>query len=1203
MKKLITNVKGLLIALMVLPATLAMSQFSGSYVMPSVGYNFGLTPSAANVNDANQAYDDWKRDFVTSSQASGHRRVIFDYYSGGLGATDKSESVSEGIAYGMLLAAYRGDQSLFDDLWGFYKTHRNFNGVMNWKIRNGSATGQNGATDAELDAAMALIVASEQWQSDAYVNDAKSLIRIIREKEFDGFYLKPGDVFGGQSLLNPSYFTPAYYRVFKDYDGNEPFWDQAASTGYEVLAAAGGSNGVVPDWCTSTGAFSSEAGIYTDQGRSFFFDAVRTPFRSAIDYLWHGSADALEYCNKFNTWASNKHNGSTQEVGSKYNTNGDRTESFHNATFVSCFAMCAMASTGTHQSYLNNGYNDLRDTQVGYGEYFNASLKAIGLFVMTGNYFIPQQCEKPLINNDEEASFCAGNVTLSTNVSNVSSYVWKKDNVQVSTSATLSPSTSGVYELLATYNDGCTARDKIIVSDDVLEADFIAVSGPGNLTVTNNTLGGVTSFEYVLTDVDGDPVSGQANITTAEGTWAGLASGSYTVTLTVSNAGFGCSDTDVISKVVTVGDGEGVAIDDFAEANERMLFAWTGGANITPIEKTFCSSDAVATGVQECPVFPCGVAEIVCTAPVSATTGSNPWDAFGVAFEDAAAPYDLTDVPFVSIRAYATSDLTVTVKLQQKATGVEFTPNSGGAIQMDLTSTPQVFNLDYSTALTGWNNIGGTLGTGGVETIDAYNSVAGIQILPFDVDDEFVGTVTIDYIIVGAQGLPAPNFNTKLDANGFTDFGNYLPDFFPNDPQYASCTVTDETGLCYGSVTDWEREVSLCETTVDLVVNSCTAEEVRWLKDGAVVGSGDVFAATSGGTYVAELSNQGGITRDTVVVSSNDVKADFSATVDNFNGDFLNNSTDFHTWEWNFGDDSNFEDELAQKTVWDPAFYRYTEEGEVTVTLTVRDTVCNKTDSKTEIIDIICNAPGDLAITASNTDAEFCSGEEVTYTIEVPEFTAAYEWFLPLNTSGVFNSDSTEVVVTFGNNSSGTVKAEAYGSCLAKQSEDEITVQVIDPVTAEFEIDKLEADKVFASSTSKFAESLEWNYKGRGGVDVTSVSDTLLYSFQAEGTFNICLTAENATCGTDDTFCADVKIEVVAVNPNNDFTAKYVAYPNPSTAGTVQFSETITNVIITDMLGNELMAEESMDRLDISTLSSGVYFVKSTEGTVRLIVE
>ena len=57
----------------------------------------------------------------------------------------------------------------------------NGNGVMNWKINGCSGvSGSNGATDAELDVAMSLIIASEQWGS-SYASTAKSFIQTIKK--------------------------------------------------------------------------------------------------------------------------------------------------------------------------------------------------------------------------------------------------------------------------------------------------------------------------------------------------------------------------------------------------------------------------------------------------------------------------------------------------------------------------------------------------------------------------------------------------------------------------------------------------------------------------------------------------------------------------------------------------------------------------------------------------------------------------------------------------------------------------------------------------------------------------------------------------------------------------------------------------------------------------------------------------------------
>ena len=141
----------------------------------NTNYKYGIMPKTlptggtyGQSQKAADAYTAWKNAYVKTC-SSGVYRVSFD---------DGQATVSEGIAYGMLLSVYADDKDLFDGLWQYYKNNRNGNGVMNWKINGCSGvTGSNGATDAELDAAMALIIAAEQWPSGSYGTDAKAFIK------------------------------------------------------------------------------------------------------------------------------------------------------------------------------------------------------------------------------------------------------------------------------------------------------------------------------------------------------------------------------------------------------------------------------------------------------------------------------------------------------------------------------------------------------------------------------------------------------------------------------------------------------------------------------------------------------------------------------------------------------------------------------------------------------------------------------------------------------------------------------------------------------------------------------------------------------------------------------------------------------------------------------------------------------------------
>src|ERR1051325_11015843 len=73
-----------------------------------------MAPAQSKGNtDLQNSYTSWKNTYVTSSGASGFLRVIGD---GG-------NTFSEGIGYGMILAAYMGDKTTFDGLWNYAKSH------------------------------------------------------------------------------------------------------------------------------------------------------------------------------------------------------------------------------------------------------------------------------------------------------------------------------------------------------------------------------------------------------------------------------------------------------------------------------------------------------------------------------------------------------------------------------------------------------------------------------------------------------------------------------------------------------------------------------------------------------------------------------------------------------------------------------------------------------------------------------------------------------------------------------------------------------------------------------------------------------------------------------------------------------------------------------------------------------------------------
>nr|WP_315224240.1 glycosyl hydrolase family 8 [uncultured Flavobacterium sp.] len=374
---------------LLLIGTMLLCLLSYSQTQPfpaNITFQNGIMASSKNSQDAVNNYTIWKTNFVESC-SNGRYRIKFD---------DPNQTVSEGIGYGMLLSVYAADKTLFDGLWLYYKDNVNSNAVMNWKINGCSGTiGQNGATDAELDAAFALIVADFQWASTGtinYKNDAKSLIAAIKahEVEANTYVLKPGDQFGGSQITNPSYFSPAYYRAFGNFTNDSAFWNAVAAKSYTVinnnLAQNSAVGGLVSDWCMESGAYSSQASGYNKAGKSYSYDAARTPWRIAVDYVWYGNADAKTYSKKSSDFVRVNLGGSAN-IKDGYNQDGSLSGQYHNATFVGAFACAAMG--GENQTHLTTSYNDLNSL----GEptsYFNQTLKTMYLFLLTGNFYLPQ---------------------------------------------------------------------------------------------------------------------------------------------------------------------------------------------------------------------------------------------------------------------------------------------------------------------------------------------------------------------------------------------------------------------------------------------------------------------------------------------------------------------------------------------------------------------------------------------------------------------------------------------------------------------------------------------------------------------------------------------------------------------------------------------------------------------------------------------
>jgi endo-1,4-beta-D-glucanase Y len=354
-------------------------------------------PTAYRNDDVAAAYAKWKADTVTSSGAGGFLRVQRPNDAGLL----PRSTVSEGIGYGMLIAAYMGDQSLFDALWKYEQLWVDKAGLMNWYVlADGSGLGPNGsggATDADEDMAFALVLADRQWGgqgtlSAPYSQLALKQIQNIWASEIQDAKLpRPGE-WGGWNTVNVSYFAPAYYRVFANLDSGHP-WDSVMQTVYDTLSYAvtaandNQNNGLVPAWCDDSHGSPCtpvDMGIPNDTG--YQYDSCRTPFRIGLDWCWNGEPRAQAYVALTSAFFGAI---GAASIADTYSIDGGPRPQHpggHSAAFVGPAGVGAMSSP-SHQQFVDDAYTGV--ASLGYlvgGTYYEDSWTTMSLLMMTANF-------------------------------------------------------------------------------------------------------------------------------------------------------------------------------------------------------------------------------------------------------------------------------------------------------------------------------------------------------------------------------------------------------------------------------------------------------------------------------------------------------------------------------------------------------------------------------------------------------------------------------------------------------------------------------------------------------------------------------------------------------------------------------------------------------------------------------------------------
>ncbi|MEI7694646.1 MAG: glycosyl hydrolase family 8 [Chlorobium sp.] len=316
--------------------------------------------SSITQNSAEIAFGSWihyKRTFIV------HGRVCRP--------RDNNDTVSEGQAYGMLRAVLMNDHATFDECLDWTEgalSRKSSDGdrLLAWHYQNGVVADRKSASDADIDYAYSLILASRKWNDVRYRTLAEQVLQSVLEKEtaiINGrLYFLPWPREYNQpdqlTALNPSYYAPSHFKLFFEVSGDHR-WLELVDTTYYMLGKLLDFPGVlkkgtlVPDWI----AVDAEGNITELPGNDavYGWDAVRVPLRIAADYYLSGDKRALTVLRQFSASFE------------KELSNPSKDQAYQNALFYSAaYAATEAAGSSLSPSLLQQIRHSMRKNDDGF---------------------------------------------------------------------------------------------------------------------------------------------------------------------------------------------------------------------------------------------------------------------------------------------------------------------------------------------------------------------------------------------------------------------------------------------------------------------------------------------------------------------------------------------------------------------------------------------------------------------------------------------------------------------------------------------------------------------------------------------------------------------------------------------------------------------------------------------------------------------
>ena len=367
-------------------------------------------------------YAQWKAVYLR--QGCGTGRYYVDAAGDGKnvegGTADATLSISEGHGYGMLITVMMADfdadaQEIFDGMVHFFHDHPAASnpGLMAWnQLRNcqnagDDVGGDNSATDGDLDIAYALLLADSKWGSTGDINyraEADQVISAIKQWEIDpdSEFVRIGDwvdrVDDGQyaHTTRSSDFMVSHFKAFADISGDNSWYSVRDQT-YLIIDTIRDSfspdTSLIPDFIVDVPANPQPAKpmfIEGDGDGEYAWNAIRYPWRIALDYILYDEQRAHDALVPINSWIKKVSGGDPKNIAETYTLDGEHSaeSGFDSMASVSMFAVAATIDK-SNQQWLDDLWLDINQKSINDEDYYGNTLKLLSMITITGHWQKP----------------------------------------------------------------------------------------------------------------------------------------------------------------------------------------------------------------------------------------------------------------------------------------------------------------------------------------------------------------------------------------------------------------------------------------------------------------------------------------------------------------------------------------------------------------------------------------------------------------------------------------------------------------------------------------------------------------------------------------------------------------------------------------------------------------------------------------------